>query len=218
MDYKGYLDEYGMVTVNEVPGYPAGHSENGLLFTAVAMQSCELNNELDPFEFEKLFEPCFINGILYRSPEPYPKPESHDNYTGIVLGSLLENKTSAPRKLLWSMIKHFGYINTEFVGRFPQLWILLFASSFPLLRYLSLPLLYVLYLLQTPKEDAMNDTSGVQLQFTIVSAIDKLFPCFKFLDKWFAKLKKYTTMYAVMSAYYSPNHPTALVWKDSKVC
>ena len=218
MNYEGYIDCYGMVTVNGVPKLPhADSSENGLLFTAVAIQSQSLHTYFPFYDpnFEALFNACFIGGILYRSPEPYPKPDSHDNYEGVVLGSLIENNSRSPRKLLWSLISHFGMIRGEFIARFPQVWLLLLASSFPLIKYLFLPALYILYLLQTPN---ISDAGATHLQFNLVSCIDYLYPRMNFLNKWFTKLKKYGTMYQVMSKYYGENHPTALIWKDSKVC
>lgn len=218
IDYSQYLDEYGMVTVNGVPGNPGEHSENGLLFTAVAMEADLINDCIGhPFDFSELFEACFINGILYRSPEPHPKPESHDNYTACVLGSLIEYNPSIARRLLWSLIKHFGYVNKEFVGRFPQVWLLLLTASFSVLRYLLLPLILILYLLQSPK-NPLQDTSGTQLQFVIVCIIDRLYPSLNLLRNWFTKLNKYAKMYEVMKLYYGENHPNALIWKDNKEC
>lgn len=218
IDFKPYLDKYGMVTVNGTPNLPfADNSENGLLFTVVAMESDQINDGIGyPFNFSALFEPCFINGKLYRSPEPHPKPESHDNYTACVLGSLIENNPSIPRRLLWSLIKHFGYVNKEFVGRFPQVWLLLFASSFPLLSFLLLPFLCILYFLQSPKSP-LEDSSATQLQFVIVSIIDRLYPRLGLLKKWFTKLNKHVKMYEVMKVYYGENHPNTLIWKNSKV-
>ena len=212
INFGGFEDRFGMVSCNKVAEYPdAPTTENGLLFTAVAMQSLDLNNCFNHFHFEELFEACFINGILYRNPEPHPKPESHDNYTACALGSVLEWNTVIPRKLLWSLIKHFGYVNKEFVGRFPQVWLLLLVTSFPWLRYGLLPILYGLYLLQTPKSNPLADTSSTQLQFVIVSIIDILFPSFGFLATWKKKLK--VSLYDVFSIYYSPEHPITQSWK-----
>lgn len=216
IDYTCYFDQYGMVGLEGT--HPAPNTDNGLLFTAVAMQSCEVNNDKTypwvPDEFEYSFNECFIDGILYRRPELSSSPDSHDNYEAAILGSLLESNTRSPRKLLWSLITHFGLIRGEFLARFPQL-MLLWPAAFPWMAYPMFPLIYLLCLFQQP--DTHN--AGINhLQFNLVSAIDMLYPKLNLLKKWFTKLKVYGTMYDVMLHYYGPDHPTTLVWKDSKIC
>lgn len=210
ISYKGYTDRFGMVCAND----PGADTENGLLFTAVAQQSEILNGYINTFSFKLHFDDCFIGNVLYRTPWNQ-KPDSHDNYTGCALGALIEGNTEIPRKLLKSLVCKLGRPGGSIVGIYPQVWILLLAAAYTPMKYILYPALYTLYLLQTPGKNALEDTSGTQLQFTIVSVLDHLFPEKQFLKKWFAKLKKYGTMYQVMKIYYGEQHPTTVIWKDS---
>jgi len=217
LNYNGYLDEYGMVSCNMVASFPAPHTENGLLFTANAM-ICERELYEDTeFDFDDLFNSCFIDGKLYRSPEPHPKPESHDNYCGAMLGAALINDTTIPKRLLWSLIKHFGYINGEFVGRFPQIWLLLLGFC-PVLKWLVFPLNYLLFKLQNT-DKALNDASALQLQLTIVSILDILYPRMDYYNKWVFKLPWCeASVYDGMRNYYGDLHPTTQNWKEIAKC
>jgi len=213
MRYDGYKDKYGMVTVNGVPKEPyADNSENGLLFTAQAIHALKEHKLQNEFLFEPLFNDCFIDGVLYRSAEPHPKPDSHDNYTGAVLASLIQGCDEPPRKLLKSLIKHFGVVKGEIFLRFPQVWLLLFSTCFPLLRPFMYPIMYLLYLFQQPKE--IDDGGDIQLKLTIVASLDILYPRRNLFSNWRKKLKKPLGDY--MQDYYRGNHPTAVIWKEGK--
>lgn len=214
INYSGYLDRFQMVSCNKIPLFPADDTENGLLFTSIAILSQLKYYNITQFNYENLFNNCFIDGRLYRHPDKHPKGESHDDYCGTVLGSLLENTNTPPRKLLWSMIKHLGYINGEWVGRFAQVWLLLWSASFKLAQYLLFPLLYVLFLLQNPQDLGKNNASDIQLQLTIVSILDIMFPGMKFFNKWKDKLP--CSLYEIFSIYYGENHPTTLIWKENE--
>ena len=217
INYTGYIDQYGMAGCNTIPSIPAPNTDNGLLFTVVAIQSASLNSAQTDFDFMTIFDSCFINNMLYRRPDITSSPEQHDDYEAAILGSLIEDQLYIQRQLLWSLTSNFGYVNGQFLGRFPQLWTLLLATSFQPLKYLLFPLLYAWYLLQSPTTPLSN-SSGIQLQFVNVSIIDHLYPKLNLLKKWFTKLNKYATMYQVMCEYYGDTHPTTLIWKDNKIC
>jgi len=211
--YTGYLDKYGMVTVNSVPREPyADNSENGLLFTAQAMYALKQNDLPQEFNFKQLFNDCFIDGVLYRSAEPHPKPDSHDNYTAVALGSLFEKNTESPRKLLWSLIKHFGVVKGEIFLRFPQVWLLLIGAAFPILRWLLLPAMYILYMTVQPNQK--NDGGDIQLKLTITAYLDILYPELNLFEKWKSNLCKH--LYVYLEEYYGDHHPNSTIWREGK--
>lgn len=209
--YDGYLDQWGMVGCNKEPQYIAEATENGLLFTAVALLGeRKAKIDLQTLDFKKAFDHCFINGKLCRNPDKPNDSDSHDNYTGAVLGALLSNDREIPKTLLKSLIKNLGVINGAFIGRFPQVWILLLAAANPLLKTLLTPFLYLLYKLQKPRFP-LNDTSATQLQLTIVGCLDILYPEKKYLNKWLQQVWP-KNMKQVFEIYYSKDHPITKLW------
>jgi hypothetical protein len=211
--YRGYIDQYGMVSCNRIPAKVAENTENGLLFTAQAIHAQKMHGMPMSFDYEHLFNNSFIDGKLYRSPEPHPKPESHDNYTGVVLGSLLQNAVEPPKKLLKSLFKHFGVINGEILLRFPQIWLLLFcAVSNNFFKKLLFPFMYLLYLTQLPTKE--DDGGDIELKLTIVASLDIMYPELSLFKKWQDRLTN--PLYTYYQEYYGDNHPTALIWKQGK--
>ena len=207
--FDGYLDKYGMVTCNGVPAPVGENSENGLLFTAHGMYAQLGAYNKTEFDFEKLFTPCFIDGKLYRSPEPHPKPDSHDNYSAVAMASSLIGNTSMPRKLLWSLVKHFGVVNGEIFLRFPQVWILLLITSFPMLKWLFYPLARLLAEFNIPKPE--NDGGDIQLKLTIIATLDTMYKGQNFLEEFNFKLSKGLNQY-YNDYYRNENFPTVRIW------
>ncbi len=209
--FDGYLDKYGMVSCTKYPIFPAYPTENGLLFTAVAISSLPKTEE-NLIDFELLFNNCFIDGILYRSPEPHPKPDSFDNYLAVAFMSAYLNKPNMSKKLLWSLIKHFGIVRGEIFLRFPQVWLLLVVTAFPIFKWLFLPFCYILSSLQKPILPLYN-TSGVQLQYVIINTLEIVYPQVGFFVRWYTSLlEKCSGLGEVFSIYYSPLHPIAKLW------
>lgn len=212
ISYKGFLDKWGMVGCNRPPQPPEENTtDNGLLFTSVALQSQRFRGYVNPdLHFAKCFDSCFVDGTLRRNPDNLTAWESHDNYTGCALGSLITGDKSIPRKLLWSLVTHLFYINGAFLGRFPQIPLLLLPAAFPFMKWVLFPFLYLFYKLQNPVP-SIADPGGTQLKFVVVSCIDNMFPERGYLTDWLGKLDK--NMGLVFFIYYGPNNPIAKMWE-----
>lgn len=113
--------------------------------------------EADKTEFDARVSQCIDeNGMLNRTPRLHTGyQEQNDDYLAVINACHELGNTKIPRRLLWSTIKHFGFMNNinlgkwtlnSFLIRQPQLLAALISAAFPqwnplhiLIRLLFLP-------------------------------------------------------------------------------
>ena len=158
-----YLDGNSLVCPNiPGPGTLSG-SDNGPCFTSEYYILLEKNGMLgdqDKKDYAALMLKC-INpeGMLCRVPVGQNDgQEQVDDYQALMAGCFHMDNTAIPRTILWSMIKHLGFMDNvnpgskknwaSFMFRFPQLIASTITAAFPSLwnpvhiaiRFLTLPL------------------------------------------------------------------------------
>lgn len=158
-DFAPYRDGNGLMAPNPTTGQRG--SDNGPMFTSEYVIMLKRNNCLDSNDIEDYndrMEACLnLDDMLCRAPGAYTEQEGPDDYYGVMNGCHEMGNTGVPRKILWSLIKHFGFLNNEELGKLdgksfmlrqPQMVYAMMCAAFPSLwnpihhavRLLALPL------------------------------------------------------------------------------
>lgn len=203
-EMQAWFDKNGLVK----PQADWMDSGNGVLYTSVYVA---LALELNPYNrmrvpYLPLVKPCFKRrGLLMRTPQNTYGLESWDDYLGLAVACLVLDDQSTPREVLWYGIRHLGFYNNTdtftrdaFLGRFPQVWALMWIAAFPFLKW---PLYPILKLIARFMDPPATDASGIQLAWLY------LWAC-RYLGFTFEKYYPITMAlsYAYLS-YYGEGHP-----------
>lgn len=233
-----YIDGNGL---NAPQPYPVGQgSDNGPMFTSeyyIMLAYSGQLTEQDRQDYLNKISPCIIDNLLNRAPYRTGQ-EGPDDYYGVLAGCMVLGITSLPRKLLWGMIKNFGFMNNEngkwtlasFLPRQSQLVAALVAASFPslknplhyLIRHMAFP--WFLYAALTIAVSCINtdtgDTDARRLSWLLIQTMRKVSLMSILTSKiWYKRLKKdyYNGMRGVANIYYQPHdgtNPYCKYWVD----
>jgi hypothetical protein len=151
-----------------------------------------------------------------RTPSNTYGQEETDDYLGVILGCVLNGDLATLRSILWYGVRHFFVFHNTgplsfkcWLGRFPQVWLLMFAAAFPWTKYLFYPVLLVISHFMTP---VVNDQSGNILQYLYMYVLDILYKS-DFREVWLMKLVP-NKMKDVFGSYFSPEHPLTFAVKE----
>jgi hypothetical protein len=206
-----HTDKYGLI----VPGTDnVTLSANGLYYTAILQQLLKSNKFLVDFHYNEKVESCFKEpGLPMRNPENTHGQEQWDNLLGITLGCEITDNQYILREIISYGIKHLFVFNTDdklefrdWLGRYPHLWMMMFASAYPITKYfLYLPLLVI----SKSFKPSPNDMSGNLLQYVFISTFSAIYNNRTIIDKWVQEVNKTVPngLYGVFSVYFGPNHP-----------
>lgn len=189
-----FIDKNGMVK----PQKNWDHSGNGILYSSIA--------KILGFDFDYNIENCKIrDGLYMRTPDNAFGNQSWDDYLGIAAFAIHTNDTKIPRQVLMYGLTHFFIFNTDqkleakdFLGRFIQLWSLMFVAAFPKIRKVFYP---ILYFVQLTFDLNPHDSSAYQLEWLYLKSCDQV--GIKFNRYYNAKANLGT----VFKAYYDSEHP-----------
>lgn len=170
MDFPAsWLDKNKLV----IPQPHSDHSDNGVLFTSVAV----LRGYNIP-TYVGLVEGCFLeNGLMARWPKNNFDQAAWDDYLGVAAASIKINNVSLPRSIFWYGVRHLGIYDTDgklsshdFLWRNVPVWPLMFAAAYPKIKYLMYPFLWLVQrFFKSPAHlISVNDTSGFQLQWVFL--------------------------------------------------
>jgi hypothetical protein len=202
---NGYVDQNGLVKSN----VGQEDSDNGVLSASVAQiltgTQC----------FQDAIDKCYIEpGLLGRKPKGLEQAqEQFDDYLGRAIACMLTGNTTEPREILrYGLLNGFVF-NTDkklewkdFLGRFPIVFMFMFAAAFPKLKYLVYPLLTLYCYSLTPPD--LSDCSGLQLQLLMLVGYNKLYRNEIGFD-WSLKFEKKNKarIYEIFLGYYKTDHP-----------
>lgn len=201
-----YLDINGLVK----PQVTWTNSGNGLCYTGTALV---LGFNIDFYKV--LIRSCYYYpGCLMRTPHGDFGQESYDDYLGTAAGCIAIGETQIPREILKHGLLNFFIFKTvpgttindyakAWLGRFPQVWLLMFAAAFPKLKWLVAPaILGMCYFLK----GNIEDQSGTILQYLIQKSAQTLYHTDYFLFRWISRngfdLKK-----DIFGKYFNIGHP-----------
>jgi hypothetical protein len=212
-----FTDKYGMI------GPYMGDSGNGLFYTAMDVVFRDMSVVIDQREdYHDLVRRCYHKwGCLMRNPANSFGQEQWDNYLGVAVACLVLEETKIPREILWYAITHAFFMDTDgkfenkdWLGRFPQVWVLMFAAAFPLFKYLAFPLAYLISLTFKPK---VEDTSANNLQFIYNYGMCVAFGALSPLKRWMSKFPKGFSYSNSVGVYFAPDHPFVEITKYFKL-
>lgn len=169
--------------------------------------------------YEKL---QYKKGCLKRTPDNKFGPESFDDYLGFLTFEITIGRTQYAREIFWFGVRHlFFYCNDGFSFKSwmvikPQIIALAFAASYPSLRIVSRPILWICLELISFKENPDEESSGNQLSWVLAWAYARLYespsdyPATVFIHKIclanpILTAKRY--FYSSMQNYYDTDHP-----------
>ena len=215
-------------------------SDNGVIYSSeyyVMLQKLGQLVPQDLVDFDAKMKSCLNpEGMLCRVPQPVQDgQEGPDDYFGLMNACKQLGNTEIPRTILWSLIKHFGFLNNDspgtitgaaFMARFGQLTACMVSAAFPswknplhiLARLVAHPLYVysaILLLLGDMFTDA-SDTDSRRLswhQWQCLKGSSLL--CWLGGKVWAARLYGAygpTGMQAVAKIYYQAGHPFAKYW------
>ena len=212
-EYKTALAKYTDFNGMLKPQADWNDSGNGIYYSALANMVAHVNGWSLPFDYKTIIQSCMLKpGLLERTPQDTYGQEQTDDYLGVILGCLLNGDRTTLRSILWYGDKHFYVFNNDgklefkdFLGRFVQVWVLMFAAAFPWIKYLFYPALLLISIFLQPVE---NDDSGNILQFVYLYSMEELYNI-DFTSGWLLELEP-NTMKTTFSRYFSPEHPLTL--------
>ncbi len=149
-----YLDKFGMVGLDR--DTPTHVTENGLYFSAihVILYHAIIKGELSSIKkwYSEKVRECYLErGNLARQPKNNTNQEQWDNIFGVAVACIILNITDIPREILSYGVRNLFIFNTDgklegkdFLGRFPQVWVMMFAAAFPLMKYAVMPLAWLI--------------------------------------------------------------------------
>jgi hypothetical protein len=214
-------------------------SDNAPMFTSelyVMIKKMKQFADQDRVDFDRLIGACVTpEGMLARV--PYPErigQEGPDDYLGVLNGCKTIGNTEIPRKFLWALVSHFGFMNNDnptmitwesFLARQPQLIGAMVAAAFPswknplhfLARLVALPFFFVaavsiaISCIGAPQSDTDARRLSWHLQNT-TKGVSLM--CWLASLLWMRRLYKDfpNGMKDVAALYYQPGHPFAKYW------
>lgn len=197
-----YIDKNDLVK----PQITWDSSGNGLLYTGIAMT---LGFQLDYYPMR--VRTCYLYpGCLERTPNNTFGQESYDDYLGTAAACIATGETGIPREILKYGFMDCFIFNTDgvlqgrdFLGRFPQVWLLMFPAAFPWLKWLfALPLFVMAYFLK----GNIEDQSGTILQWLIQKSVVNLFGTCYFYNRWISR-NKFDLKNDIFAKYFNTGHP-----------
>jgi len=160
-DFQPYVDGNNLLAPGPMGPSPGRGSDNGTMYTSeyfIMLKKLGLLSPADELDYHARMSGCVdSNGMLNRAPVPTDSDqEGPDDYYGVLNGCMELGITDLPRKFLWALISHFGFLNnnqpgkmtgSSFLFRQLQLVATMIAASFPSLKN---PLHYLARLLGLP--------------------------------------------------------------------
>ena len=238
-----YTDDNGLISPNPVnPAGTGASSDNGPLYTSeyyILLSKLGQLQPIDSIHFNILIGQCITSkGMLCRVPVGQTsRLEQADDYYGVLNGCLELKNAGIARTLLWSTIKHLGYLNnvsgpftwSAFLLRQPQLLACMVSAAFPslfnplhyLMRLLAFPFYLIAAIVITtscmftpPSNSDARLLSWHLVQTTKTTSI----LCKLASLLWYKRLHKdYTNgMKGVATIYFLPHgvHPFSQCWVD----
>jgi hypothetical protein len=203
-----YLDVNKLVK----PNLEDINSANGVLYTSVLQILTKT-----PY-YQSSIDACFKSpGLLMRTPEGDYGQEQMDDYLGIACTSIVTGRTSNARAILWYGLTHLFVFNNDgklqlqdFLGRYPFVFMYMFAAAFPFLKWA----VYIPLTLNVRNFNPMGstDSSGLQLQFIQILAYEKLYNKIE-TRSWFSKYGKLPS--TIFEEFYEKGHPFIQYIKDN---
>jgi hypothetical protein len=209
MEKINFIDTNGMVS----PRAEWTSSGNGVAYSAQYITlkyfAHGLNEEQKKW-IADIIKRCFREpGLLQRTPfhpgeEGHFGQEQYDNLMNAIVACIITENTEIPRQILWYGIKNGFFYNTDgvlefkdWMGRFPQFWVLLIPAAYPALKFLMFPLIA---LVSATMEIDPSNGSGTNLQWMFHAGAAGL-------GFRFQKLYKLTNLLAETSrAYFGEGH------------
>lgn len=203
---ENWLDKNGLVKTRAA----FTDSGNGILYSCIFMM---LADDSRPFSQRRVFAKLWNSigeceerpGLFKRNPEGSFGQETWDDYLGIAAACITIGETGIPRDILWYGISHGFVFNTDkhietkdWLGRFPQVWILMWCAAFPWMKWMLYP---ALALVGKTMKLKVEDASSTQLQWVFFSACDHLGFRFKSGDPIIAAYP------SAVARYYDATHP-----------
>jgi len=197
---QDWIDLNGLVK----PRWSWSSSGNGLLYSSIA--------RILGFNFAFNIRSCMKEpGLLMRTPDNSFGQQSWDDYLGVACLCIHDGITDIPKEILKYGVKHGFFFNNigpfsfkAFLGRFPQVWALMWIAAYPWLKW---PMYPVLWAIQCTFRFDLDDTSGYQLEWLFLRTCSKL--GFNFESYEIAKLEIKTAW----GIYYDKLH----VFQDADV-
>ena len=167
-----YLDRYGMVGLDA--NSPNHETDNGLFFSAIHVVLChtiiKTNMRALRIWYTEKVRKCYMQvGNITRKPGNTEQQQQWDDFLGLAIACMALNITDIPREILKYGLLNLFFYNTDgqlkgedFLGRFPQVWVMMFAAAFPIMRWIVKPLAWLISL--TMKKEQGN-SSGNNLIF-----------------------------------------------------
>lgn len=208
-----WLDNYGMIGLDK--DSPTHITENGLYFSAIHVVLCHKILRDSAMKRRRWFvekvRKCYLQtGNLARQPNNNTNQEAWDNYLGVAIACMCLNINDIPREILKYGVANLGFYNTDgklefkdWLWRFPQVWVMMIAAAFPILRPLFMLPAYLISLFMKKKE---GDSSGNNLVFMYMYGM-KLLGFNKLYTKKVEELKVKENF----SLYFKINHPFNLL-------
>jgi hypothetical protein len=225
MTSKEYLNLIVQYTDNNKlikPNVAYTDSGNGLLYASIDVLLRNIYNiEQSEVQYTLAVTDCMKEpGLLMRTPQNSYGYEQFDDYMGTIAAFTTLNNTTIPQNIYIYAVTHLFNLNNidpgkftikSFLGRYPHLWVLTFASAFRFFKYLLFPILITIPYFFTPN---INDTSGTQLQWVFVKAVENLYNIK--LTHWenkFVNVYGSNPLNVLFTKYYGPDHPFAKITK-----
>jgi hypothetical protein len=192
-------------------------SGNGLLYTAMDVILRDYFTFVDQrTDFQKLVYSCMEHpGLLIRTPQNTYGQESWDDYMGVAAACIVLGETEIPKMILGYAISHFFFMNntgtfswSAWLGRFPQIWILMWIAAFPIFKFMFFPMAYAISKFMSP---TMGDTGSNNTDFCFMYALSSAYGQ-EFLDTFKSKMNALPmTLQANFTAYFSAAHPFSVL-------
>lgn len=228
-DFKAYTDGNNLLAPNPVPPGTKQGSDNGPMFTSeyfIILKRYDSLTVADELEYDARIGQCLNSeGMLCRAPGDLDQ-EGPDDYYGVMNGCIEMENTAIPRKVLWALIKHLGFLNNNqpgkwtgeaFLVRQPQLVCAMISAAFPslwnpihwLVRLLALPLYLwsALVLFVSCMNTPSSDTDARRLAWHLGNCVSKVSILNAFAYKvWLHRLYSVFPdgMQGVAKIYYQP--------------
>ena len=240
-DFQGYVDGNNLLAPNLVGPSPGKGSDNGPMYTSeyfIMLKKMGLITASDEIDYATRISTCInSSGMLNRASVPTDMyQEGPDDYYGVLNACMELNLVDMPRRFLWTLIRHVGFLNnttpgkwtgSAFLARQPQLVCAMVAAAFPslknplhyIVRLAALPLFMIsaVVLLVSCIGAPTSDTDARRLAWHLGNNVSKVSVLTWLAYKvWLIRLKKdYTNeMKGVAEIYYhpQPDNPYAKYW------
>jgi len=196
-----WIDKNGLVK----PRKDWVDSGNGITYSSIA-SILNLFDSSMIASVGKAMASCFKKpGLLMRTPDNQFGQESWDDYFSIACLFVYAKSRKTSRDILKYGFTHFFFFNNldefswkSFLGRFPQVWVMMFIAAFPWMKW---PLYPALFLIQLTFKQDVNDASGFQLEWLFLRTCNLM--GFKFKKYEIAR----SGIKQAWATYYDSDHP-----------